>query len=140
MPVISEDLRPFILPRLGATPPKNPANMWEYKKDLYLNGNHFDIVLKAIVENPRVEERFSNPFYTISYVIAEETKSYANKSKQMTKIRLDTGGTFSDNVVWPNYGENIAESGFKNRICKVGWKYNSKRNEFGIKTIEILKT
>lgn len=137
--VYSMDLRDhFLGERLLLDKPSNPL-LWKYKNDYYVDGSFFAFANKTIEEDPKFENTLENTnIYTFSYVIEESTRPYQNKNKQMTKILLDTNGHFEENVVWPKYGEDVAETGFSNKIVRIKWRYNPNRKSFGIKTIEKL--
>jgi DNA polymerase III alpha subunit len=139
IPVISTDLRPFVLSAKGLTAPHKKHLPWRTKGSLWIDGIQLDAFKDAMENDDTFEGRMGAELKTISYIIEESTKTYANKSKQMTKILLDTNGDFRENVVWPNYGENIAASGFKNQIVEITWKFNKKRNELTIKKIDKIK-
>lgn len=138
MSVISEDLRKFILPKEGLTSPKDSETPWESKGIKYIDGKQLDFFKKQLRNNRVLQNQYGDSFATVSYVIDESTKTYQNKSKQMTKILIDTGGDFRETVVWPSYGESISDSGFKNQIVKINWRWNKKREEFGIGQIKIV--
>jgi hypothetical protein len=141
VPVISKDLRPYVLPEMGVPVPQNRNGLWSHVKksgiDSYVNGTIIPKLVDAYGSDPRSVQALGT-VYTISYVIDEKTKLYQNKQKQMTQLLIDTGGTFQEVVVWPKYGESLAETGFKGKICRIGWRFNSKRNEMAVGTIEVI--
>jgi DNA polymerase-3 subunit alpha len=148
IPVVSLDLRPYILPSMGVPAPSNPLGVWRhtskhpYKKGeevvrSYINGSMMPKILDIFRRDPRMADGLGT-IITVSYVIEEKTKSYSGKEKQMTQLLIDTGGTFQEVVVWPKYGESIAATGFKGKICKFGWKYNAKRGELMVSFTEVV--
>lgn len=58
----------------------------------------------------------------IAFVVTEEVRPYAGKTKRMTKLLLDAGGTFYEEVFWPPWGESSAPSGFKGKPVLVVYK------------------
>lgn len=139
MPVISTDLRRFVLSAKGLTPPQKKHLPWRNRSSMWIDGVQLEYFRAAMEKDDTFEGRMGCELKTISYIIEESTKTYANKSKQMTKILLDTNGLFGENVVWPPFGENVAPTGFKNQIAEITWKFNKKRNELTIKKIEKIK-
>jgi len=144
VPIYSQDQRKLVLPKLGGTRDSSESPVWfkeddEGRPEIFVSTSSFDTMVKAVDK-----ETFINPsarpvgFYisTVSYVVEEKTKSYQGKTKQMTQLMLDTCGDFKEAVLWPSYEGTVAETGFKDKICIVKWKYNVKRREYGIMSID----
>jgi DNA polymerase-3 subunit alpha len=140
IPVFSRDLRGPVFRRWGFDVEDNKLNQTiEHMHKQYVPGTILDDILKNYIDNVRGYEIFGkNTTTTISYVIEEKTKTYHGKQKQMTQLLLDSGGHFHEAVVWPAYGENISETGFKGKIVEVLWKVNSVRQEWSIDKIREL--
>jgi len=141
--VISTDLRQLVLPIMGVRPPKNPAGVWVDKDDgrtvaYYIDGHDMDTVRKRMETDQRFRNESDRIVGTISYVIDEKTKEYSGKTKQMTQLHIDTGGTFSEVVVWPAKDATVAETGFKNKIVEIMWRYSASRNEMGVHSIRVV--
>ena len=149
VPIYSLDQRKLVMPKLGGVRPSQDSPIWtmkdeEGRTDIFVNSSSFDLMAKSINRELSKLPPGSNAkpvgFYisTLSYVVEEKTKSYSGKTKQMTQLMIDTCGDFREAVVWPSYGENISETGFKEKLCIIKWKFNPKRNEYGIMNINPL--
>lgn len=144
----SEDLRPMILPSVGgfisAGQWKLKSHTMKYKNEInYLNGRDFS-VFKDNVEN---KENFLLPydvyFGLVAYILDEKTFTYQGKSKQATKVWIDVNGYVSEEVIWPDYGTNMAKYGYKNNICLIIMRANEGRdgkNRLGIYDIRPILT
>jgi len=108
IPIYSEDLRPIMLPPRDGTLLSNGA--WKVNDYVVVNGKQ--------IQNVRAKTIHSAASYgeitCIAYVIDEKIINYKNKTKQATKIFVDSGGEFFEDVLWPSWGENVSASGFKN--------------------------
>ena len=137
IPVISMDFRDS--PYVRNKPPVDKRNgTWFVDGEVIIDGDQMDEVAKYIIANPKSEYSTLSNLCTISYVIDEGTKLYANKSKQMTRLTLDTGGTFHESVLWPHGDSMTSKTGFKNSVCRVYWRLSKKDGKLGIKSIEKL--
>ncbi|MGH7241087.1 MAG: hypothetical protein ACREGB_02195, partial [Candidatus Saccharimonadales bacterium] len=137
--IYSQDLRELILPHRGGRPDNNNKD-WLVPMG---GGRHCSIVegydiewfkhLAAEGQGPQFED-----VAVLAYVIDEKTKRYKNNSKQMTSLILDVNGTFYEEVLWPPYEGDIAESGFKGLIVIV--QYYGKYSKIGVRrVIKIVK-
>lgn len=141
--VISIDLRQLVLPSMDVVPPKNPAGVWISKDGgtpvaYYVDGMDMDTVRSRMENDYRFRNGHDRMVGTISYVIDEKTKAYSGKTKQMTQLHIDTGGTFTEVVVWPPKDGTVAETGFKNKIVEIMWRYSASRNEMGVHSIRVV--
>lgn len=151
IPIWSRDLRKIVLPAMGCAEPTKDS-YWIYAGKLYLDfpgleamcdkyKNAYDIM------NSRQGEWAAKDFVkamlkklapvTLAYVIEEKTKSYANKTKQMTQLLIDVSGSFQEAVLWPPFEGNIAATGFKNEIVEIQWRYSYKHKEMTIGEVRI---
>lgn len=133
--VYSDDLRPIMLPYRGG---QTHGGKW------YVAFGRMICKICNAEEFLDYKERAEKGFLTllpqdsvfgaIAYVISEKTFQYKNKTKQATKLVLDIGGYFYEEVLWPDYEKNIAQSGFEGKPCLV-WYDGSKRDRISVKTI-----
>lgn len=49
----------------------------------------------------------------VAYVNDEKAKLYKSRTKEATVLFLDIGGVFFEDILWPKYGTDVAQSGFK---------------------------
>lgn len=140
--VVSADLRKMILPKIGVNPPSNEMSPWVKKVEKgvlrYYDGNQLPRIAQILSNNQKMQDEMEGTIATISYVVDESTRQYASKTKQMTSLLVDTGGTFEELVVWPPRGEDTAPTGFKNHIVEIIYTYNKKNKQLGIRDINIL--
>lgn len=136
IPVISQDLRPLVLPRLGAEYLDNPPSIWKFRNKYYVSGQARHNCLDLMLSNKESVDLLNRQIKTISYVIDEKTKMYSNKTKQMTQLLIDSGGIFDEAVVWPQGNSSAALTGFKNKIVEITWQINTRRRELSIYEIK----
>ena len=133
IPIYSIDLRPLMLPSRGG---KIINGQWyTHDGEIVYSGMQMEYVKKKIANC----EWSWNDFSYLGYVISEKTQAYQQKAKQMTKLIVDVGGSFFEEVVWPSRNGNIAPSGFQGLpVLIYFWSNESK---MGIQKVEpLLKT
>jgi hypothetical protein len=54
-------------------------------------------------------------FQAVGYVISEKAFPYKNKTKQANRMVLDFNGYFTEEMLWPDQEQDIAEMGFKGK-------------------------
>jgi hypothetical protein len=131
--VYSQDLRPIMLPnRGGESISDNDGNLsWRIAagtdnegnldKIFVLDGNQIEWMKDFAAKAPLTG--FDTKYWAgLAYVIEEKSFPYKQKTKQATKLVIDINGYFSEEMLWPAQGEDIAESGFKGEPCLVIYK------------------
>jgi DNA polymerase-3 subunit alpha len=149
--IYSEDLREIILPMRGGNKVNfigQDAHFWATQdRRVILDGIAID-KLKQICETEDYDrakillDRLipdqmhingydgSYNFGAVGYVIDEKAFTYRNKTKQRTDLVLDINGFFTEELMWPAYGEDIAPIGFKGLPVLVQYRINDKGLQF----------
>ena len=142
--IYSQDLRNIVLPnRGGKNFCENGFSWWKWKwadeSNSYYHGESEQLI--DVIDGSKFEifksqaeaGKFLKPktIGMVAYVIDEKLKDYANKSKTRNELSLDAGGLFYQETLWPNYGENKAESGYKGLICMVLYTAVTKKDKLG---------
>lgn len=76
----------------------------------------FDILLQnkeVLPYSPSETGLEDRLFYGLGYVIGEKAFPYKNKTKQANRMVLDFNGYFTEEMMWPEEGEDQAKLGFK---------------------------
>jgi hypothetical protein len=74
----------------------------------------------------------------IGFIVKEKVKEYHGKQKAMTSLMLDINGHFFDEVLWPEWGKDRANSGFDGKPCLVVYKIKTKGVDIS-KVIPLIK-
>ncbi len=147
--IYSEDLREKMLPQRGGKilPSKYNESMlfWvtqdykmildgnqiEWVKDLMMAGKFFELSARLEKFAPRGIELSDNgghSYYisSVAYVVSEKAFPYKNKTKQANRMVLDVNGYFSEEMLWPPYGQDVAPLGFEGLPCIATYRLSEK--------------
>jgi len=107
--VYSEDLRPIMMPPRGGAPSSINPTDWEIGGFVVTSAEMIFRYKEASAKKVGEECEVA----CLGYVLEEKLISYKNKTKQATKMTVDVGGTFFEDVLWPARGTETSPSGFK---------------------------
>lgn len=129
--IYSEDLRELVLGNRGAY--KDRFGRWRLRMaqgDVpIMTGDEIESLKTRAKEAIGLEGSFG----CVAYVVEEKAQMYANKTKQMTKLVVDVGGVFYEEVLWPKYQETHSQTGFKG--YPVIMVYNGKIDRFSLSKV-----
>ena len=129
IPIISEDLRPFMLPARNGAPHQH--GYWYLKSfPPVVSGDQ----ITFLMDKAQVQGGVNGSFSCIGYVIDESIITYKDGKKQATKMHVDVGGEFFETILWPKWNqEDVSPSGFKK--LPVLLTYKGKGDRFGLESV-----
>lgn len=134
----SEDLRPLVMQSRGGV---LINGSWYHKSFNEINKIYSAEELEEThilaKEHKLLLKEEDYIFGAVGYVISEKTFQYQNKTKQATKIIVDVGGYFYEEVIWPSYDgpEKQAPTGFDKNICQIWYEFSPRHGNIKVKTI-----
>lgn len=118
--VYSDDLREIMLPARGGSRSEQYEDEWNVSGLRIVSSNIIETYKRATSLKAGVDCELC----CLAYVLDESFINYKNKTKQATKINVDVGGDFFEEVLWPDRDADIAPSGYKGFPVLLVYKFS----------------